>query len=608
MARKTRINNVFEKLEKIEKLHNEIDINKPKSKKTLIYSRLSSVEDKKDTVSIENQVDICKQYINDFNKSTENQEKIEILDIFMDNGYTGANMNRPDFIKMYDLIKKGEIDTLIVKDLSRIGRNYIDVGQFINDLVYEYNVEIIAVTDNFFSRNIENRNELLMFAFKNIMNDFFREDIRRKVIKAKKRQLEQGIHIGEVVYGYRRCKITKKFIVNEEEAKVVKKIFDMRIKEYNCYEIAKSLNDLGIKLNNNNIWQYSTVYNILDNIEYTGDLILGKTTDLVETYTIKNAHEPIISKEIFERVNFKSTLKEYGYTVSDGKYIIRPNEASIVKKIFEYAEKGYNLIEISELLNNDNILYKNNKWRADNVSIVLRNNIYLKEHYNENKKKQKPLISVDLYNKVRLLNQKRPYGFYYKTKNELVPIKNELEIVKKIYEERAKGLSLKKICELLDVYINNHTKKITVSVVSKIINNGIYEKYQKENNFIIIPESTLQKVNRLKYNKYIPYGYKKIKDELIEDKKESEIVKLIFKLRIGGLEYTKIAKYLENNKIELPAYYENWNLHNIKRIIQNKAYIGVFKNSRYLKNFILPKGFIDIELFNKANEVGAYNG
>lgn len=611
MARTTRKQNIFEKLEKIEKLHKDIEVNKPKRKKTLIYSRLSSVEDKKDMTSIENQVDICNQYINEFNNNEKNKEKFEILNTFMDNGYTGANMNRPEFIKMYDLIRKGEIDTLIVKDLSRIGRNYIDVGQFINDLVYEYNVEIIAVTDNFFSRNIEDRNELLMFAFKNIINDFFREDIRRKIIKGITEQLKQGIYRASYIYGYKKCDGTKRLIINKEEATVVKKIFDMRIESYSCKQIADILNKLKIKPSrNNSSWNDNNIYNLLDNYVYTGNLKIGENTNLVETYIIENSHEPIISKEIFEKANSTSKYKigHYGFSLINGTYNIKNDELEIITKIFNYGINGYSGLEIADILNSKKILYKNERWTEYKIKFILKNKIYIKKRLDTSGNIVNPLIEKSLFLEVKKMIGRRPYGFYLGIEKQFIPIKEELVIVSKIYEERAKGESIKKICNLVKSENIVSVKQLSENSINRILNNRIYETYQKENELEIISDKILEKVERLKFYRYIPYGYIKINNKLIECKTESEVVKLIFELRSKGKMINEIIEHLEERKTTPPKNKKNWNYYSVRKIIQDKSYIGVFKSNYYLKDCILPKGIIQINMFNKANKVGGKNG
>ncbi len=609
MARKSRRQNIFQLESNVQSSVDEIVIDVVKQKKTVIYTRISSVEDRKNTTSIENQVNICKQYVENFNSTAKEKDKFEIVDVFMDNGFTGANMNRPSFIQMVDLIRSGEIDVLIVKDLSRVGRDYIGVGEFINSLVYEYGVELIAVTDNFFSSKIQDRNELIMLAFKNIMNDFFREDTKRKTIKSIKQQLEQGIYRGSNIYGYDRCKKTKKFIINQDEAVVVKKIFEMRLAGHSYQKIADELNDLKVETcYGNSIWIISTIANILDNEMYTGSLTIGKTSNLVEQFTIDNNHEPIISKEVFDKVNidYKGAFETYGYKLVKNRNYIRPNEAEIVKDIFNYRLAGLSTKEIAEKLNNQNILLKNIKWTFNKINTILKNEIYTKKLYNENNKLVEPIISKALFDEVRYLveNTKRPYGFHVKN-NEFIPIYEELVVVNKIYEARAKGLSYSDIYTLIKENESPNVKPITVDIIISILSSNTYEKYDNENGCEVVPKELYQKSNDLSFSQYIPFGYVKIDNEITIDDDESKIVQLIFELKAKGLSVNKILNYLKDNNIKSPSNRDCWKHYDVSKIIKNKVYIGEFKENYYLKNCIISEiNIVDKEIYCQANKLG----
>ncbi len=609
MARKSRKQNIFEIKSNLQDATCSEKIEEIKPKKTYIYTRISSVEDRKNTTSIENQVNICKQYVEDFNRKSDEKNKLEIVNEFMDNGFTGSNMNRPSFVEMLNLIRKGSVDVLIVKDLSRIGRDYVGVGEFINNLVYEYGVELIAVTDNFFSRNIEDRNELIMLAFKNIMNDFFREDTRRKTIKSIKQDLEEGIYRGCNIYGYNRCKETKKFIINKDQAIVVKKIFKMRLAGNSYKKIANDLNNLKIETcYGNSMWTISTIANILDNEMYTGSLTIGKTSNLVEQYTIENNHEPIISKEIFYMVNvdYKGTVNTYGFKLIENKYYIIPKEAEIVKEIFNYRLNDFSTKKIAEILNKKNISLRKLHWTFNKINIILKNEVYTKKFYNENKKLFEPIISKDVFEQVRNMvqNIKRPYGFHI-SNNELIPIQEELSIVRKIYEARAQGLSQRDIYTFIKKNENTEVKPITLDIIISILSSDTYKKYERENNIVIVPAELYKKSSDLEFAKYVPYGYVKADNKIIINDEESKIVKLIFKLKVQGLSVSKILIYLKENKIKPPINKRNWKYYDVSKIIKNKAYIGEFKENYYLRHCIVSNvNIIDSDIYYKANKLG----
>ena len=287
-----------------------------------LYIRLSVEDNKKRGCSIENQ----KLVLNDF---LADKPEFVVYDTYIDNGATGTNFHRVGFQQMLSDIEAGHINCVIVKDLSRLGRNSIDTGYYIEQYFYSHNVRFIAVTDQFDTADSGNLHGGIMLPLKNMINEAYALDIGRK-IKAQARQaMKDGDYIGaRAPYGYRKDpENCHKLLVDEATAPVVKQIFEWASDHVGLNRIARNLNELGIPapshykqatgeitspgLIGNGKWQTRTVMKILESEVYTGDLVQGKTkivdhqqvrADKDNLIIAKGTHEPIISHELFEAV------------------------------------------------------------------------------------------------------------------------------------------------------------------------------------------------------------------------------------------------------------------------------------------------------------------
>lgn len=287
-----------------------------------LYIRLSVEDNKKRGCSIENQ----RLVLNDF---LADKPEFVVYDTYIDNGATGTNFHRVGFQQMLSDIEAGHINCVIVKDLSRLGRNSIDTGYYIEQYFYSHNVRFIAVTDQFDTADPGNLHGGIMLPLKNMINEAYALDIGRK-IKAQARQaMRDGDYIGaRAPYGYRKDpENCHKLLVDEATAPVVKQIFEWASDRVGLNRIARNLNELGIPapshykqatgeitspgLIGNGNWQTRTVMKILESEVYTGDLVQGKTkivdhqqvrADKDNLIIAKGTHEPIISHELFETV------------------------------------------------------------------------------------------------------------------------------------------------------------------------------------------------------------------------------------------------------------------------------------------------------------------
>lgn len=284
-----------------------------------LYIRLSVEDNKKRGCSVENQKLVLNDYLAD-------KPDFVVYDTYIDNGLTGTNFHRPGFQQMLSDIEVGHINCVIVRDLSRLGRNSIDTGYYIEQYFYAHNVRFIAVTDQFDTADPGNLHGGIMLPLKNMINEAYSLDIGRK-IKAQARQaMKDGDYIGaRAPYGYRKdpdnC---HKLLIDENTAPVVKQIFEWAYERVALNRIVRNLNEMGIAapshykkstgeitspgLIGSGKWQTRTVMKILESEVYTGDLVQGKTK-MVDHRQVKadddnliiarHTHEPIISHELF---------------------------------------------------------------------------------------------------------------------------------------------------------------------------------------------------------------------------------------------------------------------------------------------------------------------
>ncbi|MBR1735672.1 MAG: recombinase family protein, partial [Firmicutes bacterium] len=189
-----------------------------------IYARLSHEE--KESESIENQIKAAKEFI----KSAGN---IVINDIKCDDGFSGTDFNRPAFNEMIEDMKNGNINCVIVKDLSRLGRDYINTGRYIEEIFPMYNVRFIAVNDGIDTADKNyNRNDI-MIPFKNLINEFYVRDISVKTKSSLRVKMKRGEIISSFApYGY--VLDDKRFEEDRESAETVRWIFEMYLRGYSC--------------------------------------------------------------------------------------------------------------------------------------------------------------------------------------------------------------------------------------------------------------------------------------------------------------------------------------------------------------------------------------
>lgn len=317
-----------------------------------IYARLSVEDNGKSSDSIESQIEYLEDYI-------ANDPTMRKVAVFIDNGFTGTNFMRPEFQRMIDSARLGDINCVVVKDLSRLGRNYVETGEFLEKVCPFIGLRFIAVNDNYDSEAITNNSQLAA-SLSNIINDFYARDISRKVFSALKTKMENGEYIGAwEKYGYLKDPDNKnKLIVNPETAPIVKQIFLWRSEGMSYMGINKKLNEMGVLspgqykaergiVTNNNkksrviLWNKHVVTDILKDITYIGHLAQRKTTqclyagvqysrvnenDWVIAY---NTHEPIIDQDLFDKVQEINRAAAEKSKANNGKYDHLPKAKNI---------------------------------------------------------------------------------------------------------------------------------------------------------------------------------------------------------------------------------------------------------------------------------------
>lgn len=293
---------------------------------TAIYARLS-VENsgKSENVDvIANQIEICKSYIAD-------RPYLSLVDTYIDNGHTGTVFDRPEFNRLMTDIKSGKIKCLVVRDLSRFGRDYIETGTYLERIFPQIGLRFIAIKENYDNFDTDDSNESLMIPLQNMINALYSKDISRKVSTALKAQMEQGtFQKRNLPYGYRWNEEHTNMVIDEETALYVRLIFQRKIEGWSMPMILDELDRLRapnteLRKRQNGTrtgdgcsckgWHKSTVYGILTNPHYVGDTVLGRSMvaiykgikshnvkDKDEWIVFPNTHEAIISREDFQKV------------------------------------------------------------------------------------------------------------------------------------------------------------------------------------------------------------------------------------------------------------------------------------------------------------------
>ncbi|MDE5860626.1 MAG: recombinase family protein [Ruminococcus sp.] len=257
--------------------------------------------------SIENQLSIIRNYIS----CHQDLQNAEILQ-FSDNGASGLNMNRNAFQELLSKVRQREIDVVIVKDLSRLGRNYLDVCKLMDSIFPFMKVRLIAVSEHYDSKYRKINSMDLSSAFKAVLNEYYAIQTTEKVRNSCVSRIKKGEFLGGIPYGYFLAdKYTP--VIDEEKAEIVREIFRLYLEKKTYIDVVRTLNSKGIMTEKNSKWTSERIRKILKDEKYIGIRITLKfkkdpktkkriMNDSNEWYINENAFPLIISHEIFEKV------------------------------------------------------------------------------------------------------------------------------------------------------------------------------------------------------------------------------------------------------------------------------------------------------------------
>ena len=292
---------------------------------TAIYARLSVENSGKDDDgnSLQNQIAVCEDYL-------DGCPHLRLTEVYSDNGRTGTVFDRPAWNRLMDDVRTGKVQCIVVRDLSRFGRDYVETGNYLEKIFPALGTRFISVKENFDNFTCGNAMESLSVSLQNLVNAMYSRDISKKVSTALRAQMETGsFRNRNLPYGYLWNGDKTAYVVDEEAAAVVRQIFEWKRQEVSVYTIVERLKAGGIESperhkrragtrNGGNIqgegWCPSTIRGILQNRAYIGEMICGKSetalykglkkrlTEKDNWIVVSDAHPPIVSVSDFEAV------------------------------------------------------------------------------------------------------------------------------------------------------------------------------------------------------------------------------------------------------------------------------------------------------------------
>lgn len=324
--------------------------------RTAVYARLS-VEDSKnpDCDTIENQLSLVRNYV-------ESKPYLRQTAEYIDNGVSGTRFDRPEFMRMVADMRAGEIDCIVVKDLSRLGRNYLEAGDYLEKIFPFFGVRFIAVTDGYDSINPNTADDGLIVPLKNLINEAYAKDMSKKISTAIDIKQRQGKFIGcRAAYGYMKSPEDKNLlIVDREVSHIVVRIFECKAEGMGNASIAKMLNEEGIaspmrykyekgltknKRYADSLWNDGTIAAMIVNPVYIGDMEQGIQKEAMymglrkykpqksERIYVEGTHEPVVSRELYNKVQSLINERKQKLIESRKKYSNIQRKENIFKHI-----------------------------------------------------------------------------------------------------------------------------------------------------------------------------------------------------------------------------------------------------------------------------------
>lgn len=429
--------------------------------KVAAYIRLSKEDEgnKAESESVSNQREMIKEYAR--------KKGFEIYDYYIDDGYSGGNFDRPSFKRMIQDIEMKKVDIVITKDTSRLGREFLETGNYIFKYFPENNIRYIAILENFDTSNPNGVEDII--PFQTVCNDVILRDISRKIKSVRHDKMENGLFVGSTVsYGYKRDENNKyKFLIDEYSSQIVKRIFDMRINGYTPTMIARTLTDENIlppsvynhknikQTYTTNLWKVSSINHMLENEIYIGTLVQCKYARVnykskrkvllpkEKWIRVENAVTPIISKEVFyeaqkvKEVKKGTKINKYDYLLKGLVYCKECGAKMAVRREKKSSKKN-GIQYVPYYCCRTNITYRNGicslhffpEEKLNEIVIERIRNLFL----SQDKKRLKEIAEKK---KSQLINME----YYDKEKERLEKERDILDkSIKSLYIDRAKEM------------------------------------------------------------------------------------------------------------------------------------------------------------------------
>ena len=297
-----------------------LKISNPMDYHVALYIRLSKEDENEGpSESVTNQKSLLNEFVQ--------QHRLSVYDTYIDDGWSGTNFDRPDFQRMLGDIEDRKVNMVITKDLSRLGRDYIMTGHYMERYFPEKQVRYISLLDGIDTGVESTANDIT--PFRAIMNDMYAKDISRKIKSVKRDKQRKGQFIGgKPVYGYKMHPTEKnKIVIDKEAAPTVRRIFGMALEGMSCRQIATQLNAEGVPTPAayaglpapksgpyTGLWSSERISEMLQNETYIGNMVQGRSVKLSyksrkclhqareNWVVVENTHEPLIDREAFEKV------------------------------------------------------------------------------------------------------------------------------------------------------------------------------------------------------------------------------------------------------------------------------------------------------------------
>ncbi len=306
-----------------------------------IYGRLSLVNSGKQDEgdSIENQLSICSRFV-------DGQPQMRLADTYVDNGKKGTTFERPEFNRMMEDVKSGKINCIVVKDLSRFGRDYLEAGEYLEKIFPFMGVRFIAVTDGYDSLHSSTDERTMTVPLKNMINELYAKDLSQKICTSIHVRMDKGEFLpGRLCYGYMRLNKGDLTLVPDPiTAPYVKLMFELRLKGYSYEAIRRHLDEIhavtpsqrkaqlevrNSKQKVSEYWFASGISDCLSNPVYLGHLVHGKEPKALykgqrkrkeaersEWKIMEHMHEPLVTQEVFDKVQEINKVSQKKYRES----------------------------------------------------------------------------------------------------------------------------------------------------------------------------------------------------------------------------------------------------------------------------------------------------